>query len=147
MFEYLFKEYTSYSQRVTDSHVIFLHILGGAFIAITFAIIGILCIVTGDLDQKSKKRSRLAKMFGLFLISCATSRTVDLIAIWHNYAVIAGYVKILTGLLATITLFAIPSAIREIRMLPTIKEVDDKLQETKDKMDKVQEISDKLNKE
>jgi hypothetical protein len=146
MLEHLFKEFPSFHDRVYDNYAVMLHIVGGVLISITFMIIGILCVAhAGGDPAHSKVRVLMAKLFGLFLIACALSRVADTYAIWHNYAILTGYIKILTGIISGVTIFYIPAVIREIQKIKDYTEVEKKLDTTKEKLDRVQELSDKNN--
>lgn len=146
MLEHLFKEFPSFSERVYDNYAVMLHVIGGILISVTFMIIGILCVVyAGNDPAHSKVRVLMAKFFGFFLIACALSRVADTYAIWHNYAILTGYIKILTGIISGVTILYIPAVIKEIQKIRDFSEVEQKLDKTKEKLDRVQELNDKNN--
>ncbi len=147
MFKHLFKEFPAFGERIGDTNVIAIHVIGGILISITFIFIGLLCLYPKIKDPRmTRMRLLMTKMFGFFLISCGMSRILDTLALWHNYAYITGYIKILTGLLALIAIAYIPAVVKEILTNEALIKVDKQLTETSQRLEEVQNISEKLDK-
>lgn len=146
MIKHLFKEFMPLNEAYYfDQYTIWINAIGGTIIALTFFIVGFLCVSMADsgIEKKTKKTIILTQLFGLFLISCALARGIDVLCLWHNYAIVNGYVKILTGILSIAAVLMIPSVIREnIQM----QKIHQKLDETNQKLDEVKELNDKLSK-
>lgn len=150
MLNWLFKKFPAYADRIPDSGTLTLNVTGNALIAIPFIIIGLLCIVMADDSSRQPPKTKqgviITQLFGYFLICCGISRIVDLICIWHNYANLAGCIRILTGLIALGALIYIPIVIRESMKAPNIQEIDSKLAETKEKLTIIENLTKKLDK-
>lgn len=130
-----------------DKFVIWLNIAGLALIALTFMAIGILCVFLADTPQdppKTRKGILFTKLFGYFLICCALSRLVDMVSFWYNYPIFNGWLRILTGSLAGIAIFMIPSIVKETKEQMMYKDASKKLDHTNKKLEEVQELSKKL---
>jgi len=132
-----------------DPFVTALNAVGGVLIAITFFIIGFICASLAgtdaqSLNDQSSKRILLTRLFGWFLISCAVSRALGVVAIWHNFAMLNGIVQLVTGGISLFAVFIIPATIKESLKQRTLEEVEQKLRHTSDKLEKVKEISEKL---
>lgn len=128
-----------------DPFTIWLNVIGGVFIGISFLIWGVLCVVTAGVDERKGKRAIfLTQLFGFVLIACALARFVDVLCVWHNYAILNGYIKILTGVLGILGLILVPFVLKESYSRKTYHEVDQKLEETSKKLDNVQELAKKL---
>jgi hypothetical protein len=148
MFKHIFKEFPAFEELIGDNgYALTLHIIGGTLIAITFIFIGFICIYPPITDPtKTRKSLLITKMFGFFLISCGLSRGLDTVAIWHNYAILTGYIKVLTGLLALLTIVYIPAVIKDAMKDRNLDNVTEKLQETNQRLGEVQQISETLDK-
>lgn len=144
----IFKEFLSYFEMYAgDTSALILNIVGGCLIAITFLIIGIVYIVLSNRDidgKRSKRRQRLSTLFGLFLISCAFSRFLSVLCVWHNYAILDGWVKVLTGLLAFFAIVYIPKTIKELMREKQLEETHQILQKTQEDLEQVKQLSEKL---
>lgn len=146
MFKHFFKEYLPLQEAMyNDQYAIYLNIIGGLLIAVPFLIIGIICIYYAGKGEASIRRKILTtKLFGFFLVSCALARVIDVLCIWHQYAIINGYVKILTGLIALFAIFLIPSVIREGMHSGKISDIKNGLERTNQSLDELKQITEKI---
>lgn len=141
----IFKEFLSYIQMYDgDTSALILNIVGGSLIGITFFIIGIICIAMASNSTRSKRRQRLTTLFGLFLVSCSFSRFLSILCMWHNYAILDGWVKVLTGLLAVFAIVYIPKSIKEALAEKELIEATALLQKTQQDLHEVKKLSEKL---
>lgn len=144
IFQYLFQEASSFKDRMgADNHILWLHIIGGFLIGITFSILGIICLFPKYKNKYNTKKSViLTHLFGYFLLSCGLSRIMDTIGIWHNYVVITGIIKLMTGFLALGSILYMPKVIKEALDQGMITKED--LETVSAKMDNIKQISDNL---
>lgn len=143
----IFKEFTSYIDIFQgDEAALALHIIGGLLIGITFFMIGIICIVMAHKGNRSKRRQTLASIFGLFLISCSFSRFTTVLCIWHNYAILDGWIKVLTGLLAFFAVLYLPKTVKEVLDEKILDEAHKTLEKTQQELAELRQITEKLNK-
>jgi len=145
-FEHLFTLYPSYAETLhNDPYAIWVNAIGGIMISIPFIIVGLMCIIMAGTDPKyTRRRIVLTKLFGYFIFCCGLSRLIDTYCIWHNYAIIAGYAKNLTGILAWLAIVYTPAVIRETLKIRTLEQVDESLKQTNIKIDKLKELGDKI---
>lgn len=133
-----------------DSFTFWLNALGGFSISLSFILIGILFIIRAKKAEKekySRTRVRVTVLFGWFLVSCALSRAIDVLCMWHNFPVLSGYAKLLTGILAFIAIYYIPSLLKEASIADSLKVVKEELHETRKGLGKLQELTEKLEKD
>lgn len=121
------------------------HTLGGLLITITFIVLGLLFFLvakkTTERNSAFGKRMVMSKLFGTFLIFCGVSRGFDVLCIWYNYAYIAAYFKLLTGITSVAALLYIPVVVKAIKETHTINQISTSLDETNRKIDKLTEIT------
>lgn len=145
MFE-IFREYIGY--RVVyenDPNAFMLNLIGGILITITFFIFGMMALLIKPEDSHiSKRRIAMTRLMGYFMVACAISRVVGVIAIWHNYAILDGWMKILTGVLCLAEIAMIPSLFKERRRESMLKETKATLEDTMKSLHQVKTISEKL---
>lgn len=127
-----------------DSSALILNIVGGILIATTFMTIGIIYIVLSHKGDRSRRRQKLGTLLGLFLISCSFSRFLSVLCVWHNYAILDGWVKILTGLLALFAIIAIPKTLKEMQNESKLDETAQLLEKTQQDLHEVRKLSEKL---
>ena len=138
----IFKEFLSDSHIYKDDiWALLLNVIGGSLIGLTFLIIGIICVAMSHSGARSRIRQRLTVMFGLFLISCAFSRFLGVLCIWYNYAILDGWIKILTGLLALFSIVYIPKVIKEIAHEGELAVMNKMLKETKQGLEEIKKLS------
>lgn len=144
----VFKEFISHEGAYNgDINALILNVVGGILIAITFFVVGIVYIFLSKKEignVTSKRRKRLATLFGLFLISCSFSRAISVLCIWHNYAILDGWVKVITGLLAFFAIIYIPKTIKEVLSSKKLEEAHDMLQKTQQDLNEVKQLTEKL---
>lgn len=139
------KRFPAHSE-IYDSYTLWLNIVGGISITISFFVIGVLCLIRANKGEGiySKLRIRITKLLGLFLIACACSRGIDTLCIWRNLAILSGYAKLLTGFIAFITIYYIPTLLKDTKSHDLMKTVKDEMQKTRIEIEKVKEITKKL---
>jgi hypothetical protein len=136
----IFKLYPPYNVAVGDDSIaLYLNAFGSFLIGMSFVIIGIICIVKADSPDKGKHRKHLAKMFGIFILTCGLSRFVELLSLWYNYACINGILKICTGIVSCITLCYVPKVINEIKHSASMDSVKHQLEETSEKIEQLKQ--------
>lgn len=141
----IFKEFVSHLDSYQgDPHALILNVIGGLLVAFTFFSIGTVCAVLANKGSQGKNRHRITTMFGLFLISCSLSRLISVLCIFHNYAILDGWIKILTGILALLTIVYLPRTIKEMLEERALSETLNMLKKTKEDLNKVQELSEKM---
>ena len=142
----IFKEFASRkAQYLGDNVPYILNVVGGSLIGLSFLAIGIVILIAiNKIPSESEDRNRLSSMFAYFLISCALSRFIGVLCIWHNLAILDGWVKIITGLLACLTLYYMPAMMREARNAKDLEKTRKMLEETKDALHEVKKATDKL---
>lgn len=147
MFEHLFREFLPLKDAMyNDLYTITMQVVGGLLIAIPFCVIGLACIFLSDLEEhRDRKRIALTKLFGFFLISCGISRIINVLCVWHNYANIAAYIQILTGLLAVLATGLIPIIVKNIIKAKRLSDIHQGLSNTNKKIDDLKEMTEKLN--
>lgn len=144
----IFKEFGSRKEQFLGDNVPYiLNILGGSLIGISFLAIGIMILIAvHKIPSESRERNALSNMFAYFLISCALSRFIGVLCTWHNLAILDGWVKVVTGLLACLTLIYMPSIIKEARNAKDLEKTRKMLEETKQTLHEVKQATDKLTK-
>lgn len=141
----IFKEFISHAEAYGgDINALILNVAGGLLIGLTFLAIGIICVVLANNKTRSRKRQRLTLLFGLFLISCSFSRFLSVLCIWHNYAILDGWVKVLTGLLALIAITILPKTVEEAMHERAMVETYDILSKTQDDLKELKNLSEKI---
>ena len=144
MFDIL-KEFPNRSE-IYDSFTLWLNVIGGLSIAATFCTIGVIFLVRAykSRGKFSRLRVRVTNLFGYFLLSCGLSRVIDVLCSWHNLAILNGYIKLLTGILAFIAIYQIPSLLKGSKMIEEMSDVKEQLKRTNENLDQVKDISNKL---
>lgn len=144
----LFKEYPPTEIVMKgDNLALTLNELGGGIMAFGFLVLGILCLrMAGTIHPPSFNRSTLTKLFGWFLISAAITRGFDVLAYWHNYAMLRGVLKIISGGFSLGAIVLLPTVVKEILRYKNLMDIEGKLKKTQDKLKAVKEISNKLDK-
>jgi multisubunit Na+/H+ antiporter MnhB subunit len=141
----IFKEFASYMDSYQgDMSALLLNLIGGFLIGITFLVIGIIYIYLSQKDKASKRRKRVLTLFGLFLISCSFSRFISILSTWHNYAILDGWIKIITGLLAFFAIVYIPNTIKEAMAEKRLEETHELLEKTQQSIEDIKELSRKI---
>lgn len=145
----IFKEFLPLKEIYgNDQFALWLNVIGGALIGITFLVVGIMCTAMARIgDGAAKKRVILTKMFGYFLISCSLSRFITVLCTWHDLAILDGWIKMLTGLLATIAIIYLPSAIKESISHRILEKTAQSLEETKKDILELKKIYNKVSEE
>lgn len=131
----------------SDTTLLWLHAISGFLIAITFCIIGSLCLALGkkNIERNSAytKRVIMTRLFGLFLFTCGLSRGVDAFCLWWNLGYFSAIFKLATGIAAFFAILYIPVVAKAIQETRTIEEVQQSLKDTNKKIDKLEEIKQK----
>lgn len=103
-----------------------------------------MCIILSSKSKQGKTRQRLTTLFGLFLVACSFSRLLSILCIWHNYAILDGWVKIFTGVIALFAIAYMPRAIKEAMEQRALEETTAILQKTKEDLHEVRKLSEKI---
>lgn len=148
-FKNLFREYEPLKNAMyEDSYAIWINFVGGCLITITFLAIGLTSVLFSKRSTENsvakKQRIVVGKLIGWSLIVCGLARMLDVLCIWHNFALLNGYIKNITGIIGMITLGYIPYVVRLIRRHSTIEEVKQTMIETNEKIEKLKEISTRI---
>lgn len=140
----IFKEFMSHLQSYEgDVYALMLNVAGGILIGITFLTIGVFYVVFSN-KEKSILKKRVGTIFGLFFISCAFSRLLSVLCTWHNYAILDGWIKIVTGLLALFAIVYLPAIIKQEKSEQKLIEAQEALQKTQQDLHEVRKLSEKL---
>ena len=140
----IFKEFSSHLETYAgDPSAFFLNLAGGLLIGISFFVVGVICIISTNRYPRTQVRKRLLTLFGLFLISCSFSRFLSILCMWHNYAILDGWVKILTGILATFAIVYAPRAIKEASTEKHLENAQEMLRKTQEELNELRQLSEK----
>jgi uncharacterized membrane protein len=123
---------------------LWLNVIGGVGILIGMIIAGMIFLARASKsgpEEFSKRRVRLTRIFGWALIACAFSRGIDVICLWTNMPILAGYAKNLTWILLAIMIYSLPALFKETNSHEEIKRIRQEMQKTNEQM---KEIGEKL---
>lgn len=127
-----------------DNFLIWSHTIAGIVIAVTFAIIGALCIhgAGKNIEKNSayNQRITMTRLFGLFLVACGISRGIDVVCLFYNYAYLSFLAKAATAAASTFAIAYIPIVFKAIRESKTLEEVSHTLKDTNEKIDKLTDL-------
>jgi multisubunit Na+/H+ antiporter MnhG subunit len=141
----IIKEYVPIKDTIfNDPALLTWTFIGTLLIAVTFSIIGFICIIKANIPGDSyaiKKRKILTQLFGIFILSCGISRFLSVMALWYNYAILRSIVDVITGIISLFALIYTPLVIKEIKKASTIEQVKQSLHETQDKIDNLQNLT------
>lgn len=118
--------------------------LGGAEMAVSFTVIGIMLFAFGKYADK-KYRKTLAYLFGVFIITSGISRAIGVFDTYDESDLLNGIFKTISGSTGMVAMFLFPHAVKEISRVQSIERTHEELEETKQKIDTLKDISDKLN--
>lgn len=140
----IFKEFVSHLQAYQgDVSALVLNVVGGMLVGITFFVIGIFYLIFSNKEISVMKR-RIGTLFGLFFLSCSFSRFLSVLCTWHNYAILDGWIKILTGLLAFFAILYLPAIIKQEASERKLIEAQEALEKTQRDLHEVRRLSEKL---
>jgi uncharacterized membrane protein HdeD (DUF308 family) len=147
LINWLTKKYEPLSNNVQgDGTALWLHIISGLLIAIAFTSLGFMCIHFAKIYDGNRPKSRLnmTYLFGLFLIFCGISRAFDVYCFWHPYLIIAGILKLLTGITSFVALLYLPYVLRLIKKAKTTSQIHEEMEDVKAKIETVHNLNKKL---
>lgn len=117
---------------------------GGAEMAISFTVIGIMLFAYAKYADKNYRR-RLAVLFGVFIITSGISRGIGVFDYYDEHDLLNGIFKVISGTAGMVSVFLFPRAVKEISRVQSIERTHEELEETKQKIETLKDISDKLN--
>ena len=131
---------------IYDSFTLWLNVAGGLSIALSFIILGLIFIIRTRQAKGTftRLRVKVSSLIGWFLLSCGMSRAIDVLCLWDNLAILSGYIKLLTGVLASLTIYYLPALLKEASTHEVMQNVKEELKKTQETMNQVKDISEKL---
>lgn len=145
--EKLFKEYDAIANALHNEwYPIILRIVGHLSIGISFTLFGIICIIyAGKYTDKSahNKRKNLTYLIATAYLTCGLTRFMGALATYHNYAIIDGWLTVITGVMGLVTLIYVPYVIKALNTAVTITEVKETLERTECTMKELKDLTEK----
>lgn len=146
--KHIFKQYPSVIDSYEgDSITMILSITGALEIAIFFIVLGLVGIfaLKRTMPKEAyKERSRITLLFCLAVFFCGVSRMFDVVAVWHNYALLNAIFRNITGILSLLTIGYLPFVVKAVNNIRTLQDVKESLTKTNEKVERLTTISEKL---
>lgn len=144
----VFKEYIPLREAMyNDYNIILLNSIGLTMSGIFFFVIGFLCLFLGGrFTPKEARRQRLVITYalGVSMIICGIGRFFNAYSIWHHYAILTGYLSLLTGTSLFVALTYIPYTMKMINKQRTIDDVSKTLEETKQSVQELKNLTERM---